>query len=398
MRILFLAAFKSDQFRARYGDPRDSDLGGSRKVTLILRAMLKAGHQIKLVSSAIAWQQGSGMQSVPVHDQAFPEGTVTIDHASTVRRRPLGGMLIGFFAARKAVRISREWQPDLIFSYNSLLAEALTIAAVQRRRKIPLVLEVDDLPGVRGNPRHPKAIIDRKLWPGVVGRSAGFVFVNQQVRQKVATGQRPTLLLPGAIEESLLALARNRQAPFSSPRRTVLYAGGLSVGRGAGVLLDAIPKLPPNWQMVVAGAGALDADFRAATASNPATCRYLGLLKPEALYQELAAADVVLNTPEQLNDAGGVFPFKILEYLVCGGHVISPKLPPLDAQDTSWFQRWSGNAKDLPRLLEESEQTYLRETPIRQSCAQWVESNFSLGAVGQSLNRLFRDCGAKVGN
>jgi glycosyltransferase involved in cell wall biosynthesis len=392
MRILFLGAYKSPEFYARYGDPNDPALGGQRKMTLLLRALLKGGHEVKLVSSAVGWRQEWGWQTVPAHRQVLAEGTVDIEHAQTVRRKPWGGLLACLTAARKAGTLARRWKPDLVFAYNSLLPEACALFTVHRHRQIPFVLEVDDLPSVRGSLIHPKALLDRKVWRPLVRRAAGFVLVNTQLRQRVPTNGRPVMVLPGVIDQDLLALTLRRSRAFTNLRRTLLYAGGLSDDRGAGVLLAAIPMLPPTWRLAVAGGGPLVGEFRALADRDPDRCRYLGLLAPPDLYRELTMADAVINTPERLNDAAGVFPFKILEYLVCGAHVISPPLPELEGHDLKWFQRWSGVADGLPALLARAEDDYQAETVVREDAARWVEDNFSLESCGASLTRLLTLC------
>ncbi len=392
MKILFLGPYKSSEFLARYGHPSDSSLGGQRKIPLILRALLTGGNEIKVVSSAVSPVGGRGFQVLPTHEERFPEGLVQVISAPTIRPKPWGGLLISFSSMYRAWSVARAWKPDILFLYNGLLPEALGMRAVHFSKRIPAILEIEDLPGVRLHKLSPKSILDRTFWTMVLRRTSAFLLVNSKLIEKLPIEDRPVLLLAGLIEKKLIDLAASRRPPFTGSKFVLMYAGGLTVERGVGVLLEAVPKLPPNWQLVVSGGGPLIGAIKELSLKYPGQCKYLGFLSVEELYQEMTKADVLINTPEKLSDQSGVFPFKICEYLVSGSHVISSKLPSLEGCDIGLIQRWSGVADDLPALLLRSADDFKNETLARQNIANWVVRSFGMRAVSRSLNDLFARC------
>jgi glycosyltransferase involved in cell wall biosynthesis len=276
--------------------------------------------------------------------------------------------------------------------YNGLMPEAFGLRGAHFVERTPTILEIEDLPGVRLHKWSLKAILDRMFWTMVLKRTSAFLFVNSKLMEILPVNNRPALLLPGLVERQLTNLASSRRPPFAGPQFVLMYAGGLTIERGFGVLLEAVPLLPPNWQLVVSGGGPLIGALKDLSLKYPEKCRYLGFLSVEELYQQMTKADAVINTPEKLSDQSGVFPFKICEYLVSGAHVISSKLPNLEGCDIGMIQRWSGKADDLPAILLRSAVDFQNETLRRQAIADWVVRCFGMEAVSRSLNELIARC------
>jgi glycosyltransferase involved in cell wall biosynthesis len=388
MKVLLLGAFKSPEFMRRYGDPGDPGLGGSRKMTLLARSLVAGRHEVRVLSSKIGFRSQWAWQSIPPTVERFLEGEVGMHHASTFGLRPLGAAMMSFIMPLKILRTVRQWQPDAIFCYNADFPEAAGSVFSRKLFGVPYVLEVDDLPSIRRHALHPKAVLDSFGWSSVVRNARSLVLVNSQLLNHVTPRGRPCFLLPGIIENSLIRAADKRTPPFSGTGRSLLYAGGLSEGRGSDRLLAAIPNMPPGWRAVIAGSGPLAVSFQRLATEQPKRCEFLGLITPEALYHKLVEVDVVINTPEQLRDQAGVFPFKVFEYLACGAHIISTPLPKLAGFDLKWLERWSGVPEDLIELLESAPEDYGRFVLDRERTRDRVINQYSLTAVSRQLTGL----------
>jgi glycosyltransferase involved in cell wall biosynthesis len=312
-------------------------------------------------------------------------------HASTFGLRPLGAAMMSLIMPSKILRNVHQWQPDVVFCYNADFPEAVGSVLSRKLFGLPYVLEIDDLPSIRRHALHPKAVLDSFGWSSVVRNAQSLVFVNSQLLTHITPRGRPCFLLPGIIENSLIGAADRRTPPFSGPGRSLLYAGGLSEGRGSDRLLAAIPNMPPGWKAVIAGSGPLAGSFQRLAKEQPKRCEFLGLIAPEALYHKLVEVDVVINTPEQLRDQAGVFPFKVFEYLACGAHIISTPLPKLAGFELDWLEQWSGAPRDLPKLLESAALDYGRFSIERQRSRDRVIDQYSLTAVSRQLTELLAE-------
>jgi glycosyltransferase involved in cell wall biosynthesis len=390
MRIVFVGPFRSTAFNQRYGHPSDPSLGGQRKMNFVLRALLVRGHDVVVVSSALAYQAKSGFQLVPDSYETFPEGVVRIFHPPTVKTRPWGGLLMCLLCPIIALRELWRTRPSLIISYNGLAAECLSGLLSTLSRGTPYIIEVEDLPGVRFKWFHPKSLLDRLLWPIGYRLAAGFTAVNSEILALAEALEKPAILLPGVIEDHLMQQVRNRATPFSGSERRLLYSGGLTKDRGAGVLLEALPQLPKGWKLVVTGTGHLASAFENESMKSPEKCEYLGHLPVDQFYATMCKCDVVVNTPERLSRNSGVFPFKMFEYIASGAHVISVKLPKINGLDLSWCEIWDGTSEHMILLLNDAGEEFARAQNERCIARDFVVSRFRLEAVAGQMDRLLR--------
>ena len=388
-----LGAFKSPAFIRRYDDPRDPGFGGSRKMSLVARSLLQGGNEVRILSSKIGYRSSLSWQSILPTNESYPEGDVRILHASTLGLRPFGAAMMSLMMPLKIIQTVRAWRPHVIFCYNADFPEAVGSVLAWKWLQVPYVLEIDDLPSVRRHCLHPKAILDSFGWGPVVKHARSLIVVNSQLFPLVRPNKRRCVLLPGIVEDLLVEAARKRKRAFSGAERSILYAGGLSEGRGSDRLLAAIPKLPPGWKATIAGSGPLAESFQQLAQEQPRQCEFLGSVSAETLYRRLATSDVVVNTPEQLRDQAGVFPFKMFEYIVSNAHIITTPLPELAGIDLKWLKIWSGNPDDFTTLLHSAVDDYNESSAAREHCRQQIISKFSLSAVSQQLSGLLHEAG-----
>ena len=389
MRVLFVGGYKSPEF-LRWDGKVNEGLGGLRKLPAILRALVMAGHEVRVISSAVSVESSFRIQPRTETVVEFPEGQVKTVHVATTSLKPWGGLWACIATRREALKTAVEWQPDVVCAYNGLLAESMSLTAIHKRMGTPLVVEVEDVAGVRSRGMNPKPLLDRLGWKTLKDRIAGFILINKSLVQILECGIRPWMLLPGVVDEQLVRLASARSLPFSGVTRRVIYTGGLSSDRGADRLLASLEFLPPGWQLVVSGAGPLAVDFKKAEEKDPNRCRSLGFVPLAEMYREMTTADVTINTPEKLTEQGGVFPFKMFEYIASGTHIISPKLPDVGGPSLKFFQRWDGSPTQLGGLLQRAESDYNAESKERNAARDWVLSNFDLPGISRNIDQLLK--------
>lgn len=387
MLIVFVGSFKSDAFKSLVCDSSDPHVGGAKKQVLLVRSIVSSEVDVEVISTAVgtveAW---NWFQLKSVH-QILPEGCVKVDHPLTFRKRPFWYPLLVFSVV---VKVLINWlfrPPSSLVVYNCYIAESFVIIIARWFFGIPTVVVLDDLPGVRGGIRSPKVILERICSWFSLRCVDSFVLVNNSISKHVRRKGVYFTVLPGIVDDRLLRYRRTRCCPFSKNNYTLFYCGGLSFERGVNSLIDLVDYLPEKWRIVVAGAGPMEGIFKELDAKFNGKIKYLGCIDDDQLFRFLCEADAVINPLEQLNDSDGVFPFKVIEYIASGSHVISVGLPHIAGCNIEWIQRWTGLAADLPRLLNSAHRDYREEKSQRDEAEKWVLDNCLLSSLNGFINK-----------
>lgn len=390
MRVLYIAQYTSSAFRAAHADHGTSGFGGLRKMELVCEALCRAGHEVLLLSSAVLGVSRWRIRGA--HEESLQCGgrRVRVVYPAALELKPLGGLLNALRARRIADRVVADFAPDVVLVYNSYLFEYLALRGTIARTRLPVFLEVEDLPLARRREwANLKPMLDQRCWAPLVARSAGFTAVNATI-QGMLPADRPRTLLPGIVDDRLRALAATRDPPFTRDTRTLGYFGGLTADKGVGVLLDVLPALPEGWRIVVCGSGPLAPRFAAAEAEFPDRLRFRGAVGVEELYAQMCACDATLVPPERIEgDGTAVFPFKVFEYLVAGTHIIAPPLRPLQGSPVEFIQRWDGTSAALPALLARATSDFAADAAPREAALGAVVGRYSVDGAGRLLDAVF---------
>lgn len=390
MRILYIAPLGTLEWRARHGDSGELALGGLRKASMTVAALCKAGHEVVVLSSAITESQSRRWRPEE-RERLAVDGHVSVEiiYPATLPVRPVGGLLNALRAPALARRMQRAFEPDAVIAYNSYLFEGLSALTLKRRSALPFILQMEDLPFARQRElANIKPRLDQRIFGRLKTEASGFTAVNQHILD-LLPAHRPRVLLPGIVDGRLLELAAARAEPFTSERHTLGYFGGLSEDKGVGVLLDALPHLPDSWRMVIAGSGPLNGRLARAAVDHPERLDFRGSLAGDELFEALCACDATVVPPERITSGGlAVFPFKCLEYLLAGTHIISTRLPAIGDIDLAYAQRWDGDAPSLKTHLGEAPERYAQEAPARLSATNVARARYSTEGVARLLDSL----------
>jgi glycosyltransferase involved in cell wall biosynthesis len=277
--------------------------------------------------------------------------------------------------------------PDAIIAYNSHVYESLAIKSLSTIvGNIPLLLELEDMPLARKREwASLKPRLDQLCWNGLVKRASGFTAVNEAILNMLP--DKPKVLLPGVIDSDLVRCASTRRSAFSRPVKTLGYFGSLSPDKGVQVLLDIMPQLTKSWRLLVTGSGPLTSKFIAAAAESPDRLTFLGSVPNPELYPAMCSCDCTLIPRERVSDGGNsVFPFKALEYLVAGTHVIASGIAKFkETMDWSFVDLWDGEPESLLGVLDRSEQKYRDRSEQREKAVRQVIERYTADQVAESI-------------
>jgi glycosyltransferase involved in cell wall biosynthesis len=390
VNVVYIAPVAPQSYRARHSD-RGYQLGGFRKAELTLEALTRQGFNVSVLSSAVTQVNHLKWRRSDTEPWYLPSGrTVEVRYPSTLPIRPIGSLLNAVRAPWVPRGLLRDFTPDCVIAYNTYVFESLTALSIKRRTGAPILLQVEDLPLARqreyGN---LKPWLDQRFWSPMLREASGFTAVNQSILDMLPTG-KPKYLLPGIIDDRLLQTTDGRHPPFAeSDARTVGYFGGLAAEKGVRVLLEAVDSLPESWRLRVAGSGPLESEFAALSRARPDRLEFLGYLEGADLYAALCSCDATLVPLEAITEGGvGVFPFKVLEYLVADTHIISTPLPPVGNLDLTFVQRWDGGISGLMDALQGAEAAYRDEASRRSEAARLAQSEFGLDGTSKLFLEL----------
>jgi glycosyltransferase involved in cell wall biosynthesis len=385
MNVLYITPYASKSFLASQGDLNSAGIAGSLKVEYIANGLAAAGHRVVIISSIMTTRSEWRIRRPVQEHYVRAAGSVTIDYPRALKLRPWGGLVNCLRAGQIMRRLTRSFRPDVTIIYNSYLFEVLCAKWLVKRFQMPLWLEVEDLPLARKREHlNIKPMLDNLCWRWAVDNSSAFSAVNSVIWSMLPARKRRELL-PGVVSRSLISRADRRTEPFTQVRKTLGYFGGLSAGKGVEVLLEVVNKMPPDWEMVIAGGGEYAAKFAATAHAYPGKLKFAGRLDPEKTFELLCQCDAAVIPKERIAHEGeGVFPFKTFEYISSKVHIISAKLPQLGGYDCNFFQRWDGTtATGLAACLATAPDDYRREAPERETLRTEVLKRCSEAAVGR---------------
>jgi glycosyltransferase involved in cell wall biosynthesis len=148
----------------------------------------------------------------------------------------------------------------------------------------------------------------------------GWMVVSQAIGDDLVPGRTVCRIEGGVAPEPFKQplVRRNDDGIFR-----LLLAGGLEPYNGVHLLLEALPHLPPDCQILLAGHGSLVDAVRAAAERDPRVV-YHGFLDFDDVLQLYRSADLLLNLRmTRALDTRYFFPSKLMEFLASGVAVLS---------------------------------------------------------------------------
>jgi len=304
--------------------------------------------------------------------------------------RPFGGLLAALRSGGVIQTVLRDFSPDAAIIYNAGLSEYFAVKALRRALKpIPILLELEDLPLARKREwKNLKPRLDQLCFNGMLKAATAFTAVNQAMLDRLPQ-DKPKVLFPGIIDPVLVEFARNRVAPFSRPKRTLGYFGGLSERKGVGVLLELVQHLPDGWDILVTGSGDMAAQFSAFSRRYPDRLRFLGRVGDRELCQAICSADCMVIPREGIMTPGeDIFPFKTFEYIVSGSHIIGCDLPSACDIDLSFIKGFDGTVSDLVTALSTADTDWRSGRQLRERAISVLLAKYGTESVAGILTDL----------
>ena len=373
-----------------HSDVNPPNMGGVRKMELVISSLIQNGHSVVVLSSAMLSISRLAVRSGYCEQiEVEGGGAFQVVYPPALMLRPFGGLVSSFSAARFLRDVTSQYHIDAAIAYNTYLFESLTIKELLAQSSLPVCLEIEDLPLARKRGLlNLKPVFDQLCWHNMLKISSSFLAVNQDI-YNILPEDKPKIVLPGVIDQELIEVSEQRNSPFSGTERIVGYFGALNPGKGIEVLFDLVPKLAFPWKLVMTGSGPLAEFCESLSALYPDRFIFYGNVLKTEMIQIMCECDCVVIPKEQITgDGKGVFPFKALEYLVSGSHIISTTLAQQGNLNLSFFQRWDGSLDGLIYNLLCAESDYNVECTLRNSARHAAITKYNMTNVGKDISEL----------
>lgn len=392
MKILYVCGYASERIMDARGDHETASAAGNTKVRLITESLVRAGHEVTLLSFISMASLGRLSFSAATDDQAPELSGSSVLYPRACAVRPWGGLGLAAGAPRIARSVMRSLSPDVVLVYNADVFQSRFVDWVKSKTHVPVVLELEDLPKREGS---GLALLRSRLactaWQRTRKKVDGFLLVNQELSTAIPQQAR-SMVVPGVVGDDLVEAAAAREPPFCGDHVTIAYAGTLDVREGTDVLLAAARKLPPGFRCVFCGKGNMAGAVAQAAHDCPDQIVYKGFVPRSDLVRILVTSDCLVIPQPWSEVAGGrVFPFKTLEYVLSGAHVVAGRLPDCGMPELAYIQRWDGGSDTLLGHLLTARDAYRAEGPRRTTAITSILAHYTTAALEPDLARFMSD-------
>ena len=202
------------------------------------------------------------------------------------------------------------------------IANAFGMAKGAKRKKLPLVLIVTDLPEFQ------QEGFLKKLNDKLLKKADGFVFLTEQMNERVNINNKPYIVLEGHTDGTLAEIPDSEKYEFTSGKKIIIYAGSIKKLYGIQNLVEGFIKADiDNTELHVYGDGDYREELEGICEKNPSV-KYMGIKQnSEIVYEEQRAALLVNPRPTKDEYTKYSFPSKNMEYMMSGTPVLTTKLP-----------------------------------------------------------------------
>ena len=347
--------------------------GGAPACEGLARALVEAGHRVVVVTSK--------MKHLPAFER---RAGVDIHRVRCLRRsahRTTAFELAtwSFAALRKASELAKTGDFDLIHAHFIVPGGAVAHRLSQRTGlRYVLTAHGTDVPGYNADRMKALHVLLRPYWRTIVhGASAVTApsrFLGDLIRR---CSRAEPVVIPNPLDFPV-APARPRQA-------RVLLVSRMLARKGVQHLIEVAPRLPGDWEVVVAGDGPHLPRLRSQADRIGARVRFLGMVPRDRLPELYASAEIFVLPSSREN-----FPMVLLEAMASGCAVVTTRGSGCEevVGDAALLVR-AGRSEELLEALRELIDNEVARHRLAER-AQRRAASFSAPTVADQFACLFR--------
>lgn len=261
-----------------------------------------------------------------------------------------------YFASRLFVKKRCKKKEDNCFILCDCLnlANAYGMYHASRKRKIPIIFIVTDIPEFQRNGRFEK--INNRI----IKNADGYILLTKQMNEKINPYNKPNVVLEGHVDSEAPAPQSQTTYEVETGKKVAMYAGSLQKIYGIGSLVEGFIKADIlDSELRVYGDGDFREELISLSEKYP-NVKYMGIKSNGEIVAEEQKVSLLVNprpiAPEYTKYS---FPSKNMEYMVSGTPMLTTKLPGMPAEYYPHVyliedETPDGIAKVLNRIFAES--------------------------------------------
>ena len=366
---------------------RNLSLSNKVKIELVSQALRARGHDLVIISPGEVdrneFKYYAGFQEPKSFHPDIP-----IHYASSVPVRFLNGLWSRWRMVRLFRALHRQSPFDLMIIFNMKPGNIGCASYATRRLGLPVILEYEDDSFVDIVGRSAigfKARHHRNSCQQTLRVSSGGIAVSPHLLSQFPP-EIPKLLLRGVVSGDILdGNGNGNRLPGEGKKNLIVYSGTHNDANGIAQLIQGFSRLnQPGWELHITGHGEKTEEFKKLAASVSGIV-FHGLVSRQELVSLLCSARICVNPQISSLTPGNVFPFKVIEYLAAGAHVIST---PLGGLEKEMERNISYMPDNDPPTIQAALERAIRGRMWENNAARYVEATYGQDAVAQSLHAL----------
>jgi glycosyltransferase involved in cell wall biosynthesis len=259
--------------------------------------------------------------------------------------------------------------------------------------KLPVILEYEDDAFVNVHGRAGVGIrsrYHRQACRNVLNLLSGGTGVSPYLLEQMPRNI-PKLLLRGVVSNQILKLS---EEPGLQKKNWVVFSGTHEGTQGLAQMVKGWNLArPAGWELHIAGQGPLTETLKELAQGNPSIV-FRGLLNRDQNARLLCDAKIGMNPQDLTQTPGNVFPFKMMEYLAAGLHVITTPRGKLEPELENGVTYISDNT---PETISSCLQQLVRDRSYEKTAREAAIRIYGPDAVSKSLNALLNEATAVKG-
>ena len=289
--------------------------------SLLIAGLKKNGALVKCVSGLPI--NRAVTKKLFIREKDEEEDGVTYHYIKSVNL-PILRQLCIYFGTRAFLKRNCKKGEEGVFALCDCLniANAFGMAKAAKKKKIPLIYIVTDIPEFQ------RGKLLKKINDNIIKCADGFVFLTEQMNGKVNPFNKPYIVSEGHADSSQKDSIEAINYETATGKKVIIYAGSIQKLYGIQNLVEGFLKADiSGGELRIYG----DGDYRAELESVCKThenVKYMGVRpNAEIVDEEKRAALLVNPRPSAPEYTKYSFPSKTMEYMVSGTPVLTTKLP-----------------------------------------------------------------------
>lgn len=392
MRIAYIAPYQGLDLVKSRPCLHNLSLAARVKIQLVAELLQRSSHEVEIISQGEIESGGATNKHQFKFYPAFPGSErfhpdIPIFYASALSIR----FITGFWESLQAQRLLKERHNscpyDVVILYNLQRAQIGCAQYARRKLGLPVILQYEDDPKVNVQGEKRTGWLSRYHQHGynsVLKSMSGGMGVSPYLLSQMPSDV-PQMLLRGIVSDQIVRL---REQNNVGKKNWVAFSGTHEGTQGLEQMVRAWRMLAlSGWELHIAGQGPITANLEK-LADGDRSIIFHGLLNREQNAQMLCAAKIGLNPQDVTKTPGNVFPFKIIEYLAAGNHVITTPRGSLEPELEAGVTYMPDNA---PETIAASLKQVISQRLYERTAERAALQTYGPAAISQSLNRLLAE-------